>query len=360
LDERDRAPVPGAAEALHDVSNALTVLLGWLEEAARADVSPEDRERAIAVATRKAREARSLAREAIGATPSRDVARKLGDIVTDVLDGLSIEAARAGVSLIASGDGDADVQGASAIGHVVTNLVLNALSFSPAGSTIRVSLEHSTVRAKVTIADEGPGVDKAIASMLFEGRTSRPGGAGIGLRHAREIVRRLGGDLLHVDVGTGATFEVTLPRHVARFAPSDAPRSSASSQSMRSMVSGARVLVLEDDRAVCALLDAGLGARGVEVIALHDEASLRAALSRPGSIDAVLLDLSPIAHDVEGSFSAVRAAHPNAGVVVISGSAVAVESELVNTDKRTRWVRKPFEVSEITQAIAELLPPREG
>jgi CheY-like chemotaxis protein len=195
--------------------------------------------------------------------------------------------------------------------------------------------------------------------MLFEGRTSRPGGAGIGLRHAREIVRRLGGDLLHVDTSAGATFEVTLPRH-SPLGASEAPRRSSSSQSLRSLVSGARVLVLEDDRAVCALLDAGLGARGVEVIALHDEASLRAALSRSGSIDAVLLDLSPIAHDVEGSFSAVRAAHPHAGIVFISGSAVAVESELVNGDKRTRWVRKPFEVSEITQAIAELLPNREG
>ncbi|MGZ3448742.1 MAG: ATP-binding protein [Polyangiales bacterium] len=360
MDERDRAPVPGAAEALHDVSNALTVLLGWLEEAAREGVSAEELGRALAVATRKAREARSLAREAIGATPAHDVARKIGDIVSDVIDGLSIEAARAGIVLAIGGDGDAEVQGASAIGHVVTNLLLNALAFSPAGSTIRVTLANTPTRAKVTIADEGPGVDPTVAAMLFEGRTSRPGGAGIGLRHAREIVRRLGGDLLHVEVGTGATFEVTLPRAVARNVPSDAPRRSASSQTFRSVVSGARVLVLEDDRAVCALLDAGLGARGVEVIALHDEASLRAELSKSGSIDAVLLDLSPIAHDVEGSFSAVRAAHPDAGIVFISGSAVAVESELVNTDKRTRWVRKPFEVGEITQAIAELLPPRRG
>ena len=297
-----------------------------------------------------------MPREAIGATPSRDIARRLGEVVADVIDGLSIEAARSGVALVTEGDGDAEVLGASAIGHVVTNLLLNALAFSPAGTTIRVTLGMTPTRVSVTIADEGPGVDPVVADMLFEGRTSRPGGAGIGLRHAREIVRRLGGDISHVDAPAGATFEITLVRHVVRAASSDSPRRSASSQTLRSAVAGARVLVLEDDRAVCALLDTGLGARGIEVIAIHDEPSLRAALSTSGAIDAVLLDLSPIAHDVEGSFSAVRAALPGAGIVFISGSAVAVESELVNGDKRTRWVRKPFEVSEITQAIAELLP----
>jgi CheY-like chemotaxis protein/anti-sigma regulatory factor (Ser/Thr protein kinase) len=338
------------------VSNALTVLLGWLEEAARDEQPEAERRRALAIATRKAREARTLAREAIGAAPAQDLPQRIGDLVAEVVDALAVEAARAGVTLAIEGQGDALVQGASAIGHVITNLVLNALAFSPAGSTIRVSLASDASRAHVTIADEGPGVDPQIASMLFEGRTSRPGGAGIGLRHARDIVRRLGGDLVHVDVGRGATFEVTLPRHAPQVV-SDSPRRTSSSQTLRSAVSGTRVLVLEDDRAVCALLDAGLGARGVEVVAVHDAQALETELGR-GNVDAVLLDLSPIAHDIEGSFSAVRAAHPDAGIVFISGSAVAVESQLVNSDPRTRWVRKPFEVAEITQALAELLPPR--
>jgi DNA-binding response OmpR family regulator len=118
------------------------------------------------------------------------------------------------------------------------------------------------------------------------------------------------------------------------------------------------VLLVEDDRAVCALLDAGLGARGAEVIAVHDRAALRAALPGIGSIDAVLLDLSPIQGDVQGSIDELRRACPAAGIVFISGSAVALEAELTAGDPRARWVRKPFEVSEITQAIAELLPRR--
>ncbi|MBI2392456.1 MAG: sensor histidine kinase [Deltaproteobacteria bacterium] len=356
MEDRDRGSGTGAAEALHDVSNALTVLLGWLEEAARDELPPEELRRAIAVATRKAREARTLAREAIGATPPRAMARPVGDLVREVLDGLEIEAARAGVVFTIEGDGAAaEVDGAAALGHVITNLLLNAIAFSPAASTIHVRLSSDERRVRIEIADEGPGVDPGVADALFEGRTSRPGGAGIGLRHARDMVRRLGGDLVHATASAGATFEVRLPRHVVSNAPSDVPRRTSSSASMKSIVNGTRVLVVEDDRAVCALLDAGLGARGAEVIAIHDGASLHERLATLGPIDAVLLDLSPIASDVQGSISAVREALPDAGIVFISGSAVALEQDLTAGHPRTRWVRKPFEVGEITQAIGEIL-----
>lgn len=350
----------GAAEALHDVSNALTVVLGWLDEASREDVTPEELQRALAVATRKAREARSLAREAIGASQGRSESSVVDALVLEVVEALRVESARAGVTIAIEHEGpsqEAEVDGAAALGHVLTNLLLNAIAFSPAASTIRLSVVAEARSVRIAVADEGPGVDPNLVESLFEGRTSRPGGAGIGLRHAREMVRKLGGELSFVSTPRGATFELRLPRHIAHVAPSELPRRTSSS-SFSSVVNGARVLVVEDDRAVCALLDAGLGARGAEVIAVHDEASLRARLPNLGAIDAVLLDLSPIASDVQGSLAEVRRALPDAGIVFISGSAVAIEEDLTAGDPRTRWVRKPFEVGEITQAIGEILRPR--
>ncbi len=355
----------GAAEALHDVSNALTVVLGWLEEAARDDVGADELRRAIAIATRKAREARALSREAIGASPRRDVSRPIAEIFGEVVDALQVECARAGVTIAMTGDeSSADVRGASALGHVATNLLLNAIAFSPAGSTIRVDFQVDAQQVRVVVEDQGPGVDPQIADLLFDGRSSRPGGAGIGLRHARDMTRRLGGDLSHRDFPSaearGARFELRLPRHVSSSA-SETPRPPERvSANAPTSLRGTRVLVLEDDRSVCALLDAGLGARGIEVIAVHDERSLRERLPTVGAIDAVLLDLSPIAHDVQGSITALRKALPDAGIVFISGSALALEEDLVRGDGRTRWVRKPFELSEITQAIAEILLPRVG
>jgi hypothetical protein len=53
--------------ALHDVSNALTVLLGWVTEARTGRGSPEQVNRALAIVEERARTARDLARRAIGA-----------------------------------------------------------------------------------------------------------------------------------------------------------------------------------------------------------------------------------------------------------------------------------------------------
>ena len=86
---------------LHDVSNALTVLLGWVGEAKRPDASPEAVAYALAIVEQRARIARDLARAAIGA-PRIDEQRSIGEIVGEVLVALRVEAARAGTGLVSN------------------------------------------------------------------------------------------------------------------------------------------------------------------------------------------------------------------------------------------------------------------
>jgi CheY-like chemotaxis protein len=350
------AATSGAAEALHDVSNALTVVLGWLEEAAREGMSDEQRAHAVDVAARKAREARALARGAIGARDEDDGPRSMSVVVHDVVDSLAVELDKHDVKIAVAGlegtNAHVRIPASMSVAHILTNLLLNALSFAPRGSTVRVTASCGSA-VEITVSDDGPGIEASVLPTLFEGGTSRPGGVGIGLRHSREVARKLEGDLVHVPGGGGATFVLRVPR--ARVTPPPPPRQSAI---FRAAVQGARVLVVEDDRAVCALLDAGLGARGVEVVSLHDGNGLAEKLSTLGRFDAVLLDLSPIAHDLEGALAAVKHSLPHAGIVFISGSAVALEPELTRHFAQTRWVRKPFELGEIAAALAELLQNR--
>ncbi len=362
------------AEALHDASNALTVVLGWLEEAGREGQPEPFVRRAIEIAAKKAREARALSREAIGAAPPRERPRPSSEILGEVVEALGVEAERAGVTLRRTRNPrdaapeDPDVACGAPLGHMVTNLVLNALAWSPRGGEVLVASRCVGRELVVHVLDQGPGIPPELTPTLFTGGSKRAGGAGIGLRHARQTARKLGGDLrlvegaelaaLATELGlatVGGCFELRVPSTTTQ---SEIPRNTASSQTLRSAVLGTRVLVVEDDRAVCALLDAGLGARGCEVIAVHDGHTLQRRLSDLGTIDAVLLDLSPIATDIEGAVAAVRAAHPAAGIVFISGSSTIAAAQIADVTPRTRWVRKPFELAEITAAIAELLPRR--
>src|SRR4029077_17485349 len=67
--------------------------------------------------------------------------------------------------------------------------------------------------------------------------------------------------------------------------------------------------------------------------------------------DAALIDLSPIADDIQGAVRALRVASPDVTLVFISGSVVGLPDGL--DLRQIRWVRKPFELAEIVAALTE-------
>jgi CheY-like chemotaxis protein len=114
------------------------------------------------------------------------------------------------------------------------------------------------------------------------------------------------------------------------------------------LLQGTRVLVVEDDEHVTLLLETALGARGAIVTIARTAAELTQAL-KDGQHDAALIDLSPIATDVNGAVAALRERSPKAALVFISGSAVGLPGVLAA--ESVRWVRKPFEVNELVTAL---------
>ena len=352
------------AGALHDVSNALTVLLGWVAEARLPGVSPDAVGYALRIIEQRGRAARDLARRAIGVElPRADDYELLDVTLNETIDALTVEAQRVHVSLeLTTPPTGARVTGASELAQIVTNLLLNAMAHSPAGGAVRVSAAATTRGLEINVEDEGPGITEERRHTLFDGLSTRAGGAGVGLRHARALARANGGDLVILpgiapafavqeirasstpmtfDRGPGASFRISWPQDgsLAAVPPSTArPRT----------LEGVRILVLEDDDDVCTLLEASLGARGAEVTIARSAGDLARAIDRREH-DAALLDLSPIARDVEGALAAFRARSPHASVVFITGSVDRLPEHLAG---QIHCVRKPFEVSEVVEALS--------
>jgi CheY-like chemotaxis protein len=334
--------------ALHDVSNALTVLLGWITEVRSGRASAEQLERALAIIEDRARTARDLARRAIGADAAVDDREESLDVVIrDVVEALAVEAQRAGVVLdVTRRCGPARVPLAADASQVLTNVLLNAIEWTPSGGRVTIEPDADAATATIVVQDDGPGVDPAQAARLFEvSRSTREGGAGVGLKHARAVARAAGGELelLAQRDSRGARFRLRWPR-----VESAMPRAPLSA-SQPAVLAGTRVLVVEDDRDVATLLEAALGARGAHVVVVRTAEELaRHAANRH---DAALVDLSPIASDVRGAIDALRRGSPDLALVFISGSAVGLPDGLGN--ERIRWVRKPFEVAEVVAALTE-------
>jgi len=102
--------------------------------------------------------------------------------------------------------------------QVVTNLLSNAIRYSPNGGTIRVLLLEEDDRICLSIEDEGIGVSLDARSRIFERFYRASGvpqstGLGIGLYVTKGIVEQHGGTIaVESQVGHGSTFIVTLPR----------------------------------------------------------------------------------------------------------------------------------------------------
>jgi signal transduction histidine kinase len=104
------------------------------------------------------------------------------------------------------------------IEQVVTNLLDNALKYSPAGGEVRVELEQSGGEAVLSIADSGIGIPPDLQKRLFQRYFRAPNakqttwGLGLGLFICRDIVERHGGRIwVQSEEEKGATFFVALP-----------------------------------------------------------------------------------------------------------------------------------------------------
>jgi len=107
---------------------------------------------------------------------------------------------------------------------VITNLVDNAIKFTPEGGTVEVSVGATGAAALITVTDTGRGIPADDLTRIFDrfyrverSRSRGAGGTGLGLAIARHIVEAHGGRITVTSrINAGSTFQVTLPHVNAR------------------------------------------------------------------------------------------------------------------------------------------------
>lgn len=97
--------------------------------------------------------------------------------------------------------------------QIVTNLIANALHWTPAGGRVDLGLATQNGEVAVAVADTGPGIAPQEEERIFRPFWSGDGGGtGLGLTIARELAVALGGRLeLHSEPGRGSRFVLVLP-----------------------------------------------------------------------------------------------------------------------------------------------------
>jgi len=282
----------------HEINNKLVPILVYSELLERAELT-EKEARLVQTIHKSAVGARhimdSLLRFSRQEAPNKGV-HDLNEVVREVL-GMVRYRVRKGEVAVAEELAESlprTRMDAHQIGQVVLNIVGNACDAVEAeGGTVTVRTATEEGQLRLTVEDDGPGIDEATQGRIFDPffTTKDVGkGTGLGLSLCYGIVQEHGGDI-RVESRPGRTrFEVRLPcaaDSAADPAPEDAaPRRRASRA--RKVAPRARVLVADDDPALLEVLTHVLGDRH-EVVG---ERSVQGALDRleAGAFDAVLID----------------------------------------------------------------------
>jgi signal transduction histidine kinase len=143
---------------------------------------------------------------------------RLASIVADVVESFApLAAARRAHVSTRLDDGVAASVDAGAMRQILLNLLDNAVKYGPAGQTVSVRLELIDDRARLTVEDEGPGIDSTDAERVWEpfhrlaGAAEATGGTGIGLAIVRQLTDLHGGRAWVERGSTGARFVVEIP-----------------------------------------------------------------------------------------------------------------------------------------------------
>jgi signal transduction histidine kinase len=229
--------------ASHELRGPMTVVRGYvsmLEGGLLGDLNERGR-KAVPVISAKVMEMNALIEQMIEAARLEDGALMLRPAEIDLRDVVSeaVEAARPLVDdrhEISLRIPERPVQvrvDAERVRTIVSNLISNAIKYSPSGGTIDCELTARAGIARVAVKDSGVGIAKEDLPILFTrfGRVSTPHtnhlpGTGLGLYLGRQLARLHGGEItVESAPGRGSTFTLHLPLQAAQAPGSRHPKS---------------------------------------------------------------------------------------------------------------------------------------
>ena len=219
----------------HELRTPLNTAMGWVQLIEGGQLGPQETHKGISAVRRSLDQQLRLINDLLDLT---SMAAGKTQIVPQYLDlcelvRLGAEAWRASASaaeieLVTSLEGPARIYGdPERLNQVFSNLMANAIKFTPQGGRVSVSVGLRGAEACMVVADTGRGIEASFLPHVFErfsqgesSTTRRVGGVGLGLAIVRSLVELHGGRV-RVESGgpgKGAAFTVTLP--LASAAPS--------------------------------------------------------------------------------------------------------------------------------------------
>ena len=334
------------ATVSHELRTPLNAIMGWARMLSMGALDEAQRTRAIETIERNAVMQQRIIEDILDV--SRIITGKLRldmspiDLVPAVhaaVEAVRPSAVAKGVTLRADLDaGIGRVMGdSSRVQQMIWNLASNAITFTPRGGTVTVTLRRVDGSAEILVSDSGRGIAAEFLPHVFDrfrqgdaSTTRLHGGLGLGLAIVRHLTELHGGSVAaHSDgEGRGATFVISIPLADARIGPTmeAAGAHAAALATERSdttrRLQGVRILVVDDEVDVRELVSAVFTRSGAEV---RTAASSREALAALDSWtpSVIVCDVAMPAEDGYHFIQELRARPPERGGAIPAAALTA-------------------------------------
>jgi PAS domain S-box-containing protein len=255
--------------------------------------------------------------------------------------------------------------------QVLLNLAVNARDAMPAGGELTFHLEPFLVSernalihldakfgeyVRISVSDTGTGMSPEVLDKIFEPffTTKDVGkGTGLGLSTVFSIVKHHQGFInVYSELGKGTVFRVYLPVWQQK---EDVGRQEVKEHSSTQRAKGEKILIIDDEEAVCEIVRALLTAHGYSVLtALTGQAGVELLKQHQESLVAAVVDMSMSGMDGLKTVQALREISPTLKIIVASGFLDSERITLLKREHVEAFLQKPFEAAKLLQVLAEV------
>lgn len=355
----------------HDFNNLLTTILGNVTLALGAsDISAVVTER-LTAARKGANRARELAGQLLTFAKGGNPVMQLLDLTQLFTD--TVQCAVAGSPIeceVQLPEGLWPVEAdPGQIATVIANIAVNGVQAMPTAGTLRVSAENLELPipsaslglregrwVRLVIHDQGVGIPEQFLKKIFDPYfTTKPSNSGLGLASAYSIVKNHGGVILVESTpGEGSTFSVYLPASSKELQPvADVIETPVPTGT-------GRVLVLDDEEAICMLVTCALEPLGYEVTETQDGtvalAKYEEAMKEGRRYDLVISDLTmPGRMSGHEAIRLLRELDPTVKAIVSSGYANDPVMSRHEDYGFCGMIAKPYEIDALGRKVSEIM-----